>query len=430
MGIRFGEEGKVMLATCTMKRVLLLPVLIVLVACGGGSPVGGSTPGAGLGTIKIGALEPLSGSTASSGQDTLHGIEVATEVLNGKLSVPGLPGLSDGKIQLLTEDTQGNPQTATAAVDRLVQTEKVAALIGAFQSSVTLVAAQRADRLGIPWVNGASSSPALTRQGFKYFFRTGPSDLTFAKSFYDFLKSISKQHPVKRVVVIHENDAFGNDGAAAVTQLSSQYGVEVADNIVYQLNSTDLTSQVQKIRAANPDAVFTFAYINDAVLMSKTMAQLGYTPPAILAFGSGWSDPTFIPTMGKLADAAMTRAAWSISYTEKNQAAKVVADYFVRKYGLPMTENSARSFTAMMTLGQAIANARSTDPEKIREALAAIKITRTIMPWPGVKFDSSGQNVEAQGVIAQIQNGKYEVVYPASAATASVIWPMPSLTGR
>jgi branched-chain amino acid transport system substrate-binding protein len=232
------------------------------------------------------------------------------------------------------------------------------------------------------------------------------------------------------VDVIHENDEFGNDGAQAVSQLAPRYGVEVADTVVYQTNSTDLTSQVQKIRADQPDALFAFAYTNDAILLTKTMAQLGYTPPAILAYGAGWVDPKFIPTLGSLANDAMTRAAWAPSYTAKSPAAKAVADYFQRQYGLAMTENSARSFTGMMVLGQAIEKAASTDPDKIRNALRSTDITQTIMPWPGVKFDANGQNTEARGEVLQIQNGRYETLYPQDAATAKLVWPMPPLTGR
>ena len=411
-----------------MKRVAVLASLLVAaVACGGG---GGGGAKANLGNIKVGALFPLSGSVASSGVDTLHGVELAADVLNGKYPNIDLPKLTVGKIVIDSADTQGDAQIGSSDVDRLVSTDKVVALTGAFQSAVTVTASQRAERLGIPFVNGSSSSTALTERGFQWFWRVGPSDKTFADTYFKWLKSIEKDHPVKRMVVINENDQFGNDGAKVVQDLSSQYGVQIVDDIVYPFNATDLTSQVQKMRQDNPDAVFVFAFINDATLLTKTMAQLNYTPPALLAFGAGYVDPKFVPNLGTKADYSITRAAWSLEIGQKNATAKAVAEAFRQKYGQDMTENSARDFEAMMTLGEAIESAGSTDPAKIQAALKKTNITKTIMPWKGIKFDNSGQNSLASGVIQQMTGGQYHVLYPTEVASAKVVWPIPPLSSR
>ena len=412
-----------------MKGVAVLATVLVLaIACGGGA--GGGQPKAQLGDIKVGALFPLSGSVASSGVDALHGVELAADVLNGKYSNIDLPKLTVGKIVIDSADTQGDAQIGSSDVDRLVTSDKVVALTGAFQSAVTVTASQRAERLGVPLVNGSSSSTALTERNFQWFWRVGPSDKTFADTYFKWLKSIEKDHPVKRAVVINENDQFGNDGQKVVNELASQNSVQIVDNIVYPFNSTDLTSQVQKMRQDNPDAVFVFAFINDLTLLMKTMAQLGYTPPAMLGFGAGFVDPKFVPNLGAKADFSITRAAWSLEVGQKNPTAKAVADAFRQKYGQDMTENSARDFEAMMTIGEAIESAGSTDPAKLQAALKKTNITKTIMPWKGIKFDSSGQNSLASGVIEQMTGGQYHVLYPSEVATAKVTWPIPPLSSR
>src|SRR5215831_13025002 len=148
-----------------MKRAgVLLSLLVAIAACGGGAGGGAK---ASLGDIKIGALFPLSGSVASSGTDALHGVELAAEVLNGKYPNIDLPKLTVGKIVIDSADTQGDAQVGEADVDRLVNSDKVVALTGAFQSAVTVTASQRAERLAVPMVNGSSSSTALTERGFK-----------------------------------------------------------------------------------------------------------------------------------------------------------------------------------------------------------------------------------------------------------------------
>lgn len=410
------------------QAAILLGLVLSIAACGGGG--GGGGPKASLGEIKIGALFPLSGSVASSGIDALHGVELAADVLNGKYPKIDLPKLTVGRVVIDSSDTQGDAQVGGSDVDRLVNSDKVVALTGAFQSAVTVTASQRAERLGIPMVNGSSSSTALTERGFQWFWRVGPSDRTFADTYFKWLKSIEKEHPVRHMVVINENDQFGNDGAKVIQELAPQYGITIADDVVYPFNATDLTSQVQKMRQDNPDAVFVFAFINDLTLMLKTMAQLGYTPPVILGFGAGFVDPKFVPNLGTKTDAAISRAAWSLEIGQKNATAKAIADAFRLKYGQDMTENSARDFEAMMTLGGAIESAGSTDPIKIQAALKKTNITRTIMPWKGIRFDSKGQNELASGVIQQLTAGQYHVLYPSELASAKVLWPIPPLSSR
>ncbi len=404
----------------------LLAVMLLAVACGG---AGGPTK-ANLGEIKVGALFPLSGSVASSGSDALHGAELAADILNGQYSSIDLPRLSVGKIKLVSGDTQGDAQIGASDVDRLVNNEKIVGLLGCFQSAVTVTASVRAERLGIPMVNGSSSSTALTERGLQWFWRTGPSDLTFAQTYFDWFKTVAAQHPVKKVVIVNENDQFGNDGAKVLTQLSGQNGITVVENIVYPFNATDVTSAVQKMRGDSADAVFVFAFINDLVLLLKTMATLNYTPPVLLGFGAGFVDPKFVSTLGTKTDYAITRAAWSLEVGEKNATAKAVADAFKKKYGQNMTENSAREFEAMMTLGLAIESAGSTNPAKLQDAIKKTDIKKTIMPWKGIKFDAKGQNQYASGVIQQMKDGQYHVLFPTASASAPVVWPLPSLSSR
>lgn len=404
--------------------------LSLTVGCGGGAGPTEQTSGTNLGDIKIGLLEPLTGPSASQGQDVLHGVELARDVLNGKYPEVGIPKLTVGKVSLVSSDTQSNPQIAASEVDRLVRTEKVAAIVGTYQSATTLTASERAERLGVPTICGSSSSTALTERGFKWFFRVGPSDKTFSETYFAWLKSIQAQHPVRKAVILHTNDQFGNDGAKIIAEVAAKNSTTITDDISFQGNSTDMTSQVQKIRSANPDAVFTLAFTNDAILFVKTAEQLGYTPPAILAFGAGWIDPTFIKVLGNKANYSITRASWAAQYGDKNPAAKAAAALFEKNYGQPMTENSAREFTAMITAGEAIQQAGSTDPEKIRTALRNYKQTKTIMPWKGIKFDAGGQNEEASGVIEQMISGRYELLWPADAATTKLVWPAPPLSGR
>src|SRR6266540_37382 len=390
-----------------MRRLARIAVAVALAAtlgaCGnsGGTSNGKNQPS----EVKIAGLWPLSGSNATQGNDVLHG----------------------AKLTIVTGDTQGKPDVGASEVDRLVTQEKVAAVVGCYQSGVTLTASQRAERLGVPFVNGESSSTALTQRGLKWFFRTGPTDETFAGTMFDYLAAQQKQgQQLGSIGILHTNDQYGNDGDTVTKKLAGQRGLPVSVDVAFDPNTADLSSQVTQVRAKNPDVLFVLAYTDAAIKLMKTFNQLGYYPPALLAYGAGFSDPAFVTGLGPLANGASTRAAWSAEIAEKKPAAKTVAQLFQQRYNAPMTENSARSFTAVLALAQAINDAKSTKPTAIRNALAKLNVpgTQTIMPWRGISFDDTGQNTGAQGVVVQLIGGQYRVVFPADVAGSTAVWPM------
>jgi branched-chain amino acid transport system substrate-binding protein len=105
---------------------------------------------------------------------------------------------------------------------------------------------------------------------------------------------------------------------------------------------------------------------------------------------------------------------------------------FEARYGHPMDENSARDFTAALTLFQAIDEAGSTEAEAIQEAMnnTDVPAEQTVMPWDGISFDETGQNELARGVILQYIDGEYKLIWPFEAATADVVWPLPEFSKR
>lgn len=409
-------------------------VAVTLGGCGGGEETGDAAGGGGQ-AVRLGAIYPLSGANASAGVDVLHGAELAVEIVNGRhaeIDLPlareaGLPGLGGAKLELVSADTAGEPEKGASEVDRLVTSENVDAITGAYQSAVTLTASERAERLQVPFVNDASSAVGLTQRELRWFFRVGPSDDTFGRTFFEFLDAQQAAgRATQRVAIIHTNDEYGSDGAEITRALAEETRAQVVADVKYDPAATDLTPQVQNLRAARPDVVFVLSYTNDAILLVKTMRRLDYLPPALLAYGAGFADPAFLEGIGSAADGSMSRAAWSLELAQKRPATKAVAELFEERYGQPMTENSARSFTAVMAVAMAVDRAKSTEPDKLRASLAALDVPAddTIMPWDGIAFDDSGQNVRASGVIQQLVDGEYRVVYPDDEASAEVVWPL------
>ncbi len=392
--------------------------------------------------IKIGVIYPLTGPLASSGAEMREALEMAADIVNnGAKGIPELPfgaggaltNLKGAKIKLVFADHQGNPQVGASEAERLVNQEKVVALMGAYNSNVTQTASQVAERYKIPFLNAESSSATLTTRGFKYFFRTTPHDGLFVQNAFEFLKDVeaSKHLKVTTVATLAENTLFGNEAAKLQAKFATDNGYTLVKQVSYPAKTTQLTSEVQTLKAANPQVLLQSSY-SEAILSMKTYKELGYLPEMLLANDAGFADTEFIKTLGKDADYVVSREVWALDIGEKKPLIKKVDDLFRSRYKIDLTGNSARSFTGLLVLADAINRAGSTDPEAIRAALAATNMPgdKLIMPWKGVKFDATGQNTLGAGILVQVRDGQYHTVWPFELASREIVWPMPKWDAR
>jgi len=408
-------------------------VAVAGLVCSAGLPLRAAEP------VRIGALYPLSGQAAKSGEDTLNGIRLAVDIVNNRypdLKLPlaggeGLPGVGGAKIELIAADHQGSPETGAAEAERLIVQRKVAALIGAFHSSVAATSSQVAERLGVPYISGESEATPLTERGFKWFFRTTPSSRTQARDFFTFLREVNKTaaHRVQTIAIVHENTLWGQEFAKSAEDYFPEYGeFKLAINLGYQQGTTDVSSEVQRLIALKPDVVFHASYDAEAILFARTYKQFNFAPQGIMAIGAAFGSSAFRDALGSDASFFVVRDHWSRDLAARHPAVAQVAKMYRERYGKDMDGTPARAFTAMMTLADAINRAGSTDPEKIRAALAATNLaaTQLIMPWDGVKFDAKGQNVLTGAIFIQTQEGTPKLVWPASLASAKLVWPRPA----
>jgi len=393
--------------------------------------------------IRIGVIYPLTGPAASTGAELKSALELAADIINngakGVAGLPfasggGLPNLKGAKIKLVFADHQGNPQTGASEAERLISQEKVVALVGSYFSNVTATASQVAERYGVPFLNPESSSATLTQRGFKWFFRTTPHDDLFVHNFFDFLKELEAKKKMKigTIATFNENTLWGNETTKLEAKLAPDNGYNILKQVTYPAKSTQLTSEVQTLKAAAPSLVMQSSYLGDALLSMKTYKELGFSPDMILANNAGFTDTEFIRTLGKDAEYVITREVWALDLATKNPLIREVNALFNARTKSNFTGNSSRTFTGLMVIADAINRAGSTEPEAIRKALVATDIPASalIMPWGGVKFDQSGQNTLGRGILVQIVGGTYHTVYPFNLATQDVIWPMPKWDQR
>jgi branched-chain amino acid transport system substrate-binding protein len=376
----------------------------------------------------------MSGPNAQIGVDAKTAMETVIDIVNNAtdLDLPtaksaGLEGLGGAKLRVIFADHQGDPQKGRAEAERLITQENVCALIGAFHSSVSSTVSISCERYKVPYMVADSTSPSLNQHDLKFFFRTTAHDEMFTRVMFDFLDALKAQgQPISTIGVVYEDTLFGTGSSTAQRKLAADRGYKVVSDIKYRASSPSLTAEVQQIKNANPDVLMPSSYTTDAILLVKTMGELGYKPKNILAQAAGFAEKAVYDSVGDQLEGLISRASFSLDLAAKRPSVGKVNEMFRAKAHRDLNDNTSRQFTALLVLADAIDRAKSLDGSVIRDALAATDIPgeRTIMPWKRVKFGPDGQNNDADPVLIQYEKGKWVTVFPAQAAVAAPRWPM------
>jgi branched-chain amino acid transport system substrate-binding protein len=381
--------------------------------------------------VKIGAVFPMSGAAASIGVHAKAAFDVVLDIVNnahpelGNFPPAKNAGLGGAKVDIVFADSQGSPATGQNQTIRLITGEKVVALTGAYQSGITLTSSAIAEQYGIPFVNGESIAANLTERGFKWFFRTTPLASDFARVFSEFLTDMKAQgSKIDSIALVHDNTEYGTSVANSITTIFKEKGLNIALDVAYAANATDVQSQVLQLKDKKPDVVLMISYTSDAILFAKTMQAQDFKPGILLADDAGYSDPDFIKAAGKISQGVFNRSAWTGGPPGSPSA--IIADMYRKKSGVEMDDTVAREMTALFVLIDAIDRAGSTEPAKIQAALNAtdLKPDQLMIGYKGVKFDDKGQNILASGSIIQLQDGEnYAAVWPKDVAEKAPILP-------
>lgn len=403
--------------------------------------------------VKIGVLYPLTGGAAAEGKELRDGAELAVEIANNvkpELDMAmakngGIKALGGAKIVLIIQDHQGNPQLGADLAKKLIQDDKVVGLMGAYQSAVTKTVAAVAERYGVPMINESSTSPALTKEGLKWFWRTTPHDGTFTKDLFVFLEGLT-QGKVRGVkpfdkkellpaVSACEKTEWGSNVDAAIKEYGKTAGFEPQVSLLYAAKAPDLSSEGQSLLASKPATMLFAGYGADAILMIKTLKSLKAKPKLIWGQDAGFESPEFVSALADDTEGILTRTVFSPRVGEVKKVSAQVNNLYKAKTGRDLSGASARAFTATQVWVHILEKAASTKPGDIQKAANEIKIDaeELIVPWKGVKFSTTGpdlgQNELGTGMIGQYQKGKdgkvtLEIVYPFELATADMIFPI------
>ena len=373
-----------------LSSAFILFSLVVLLSCNkqGNGPKQESTE------IVIGEFGSLTGTTATFGISTRNGIDLAIEEVNNAGGVLGK------KVRVIVEDDQGKPEEAQTVVTKLVNKDRVVAVLGEVASSRSLAAAPVCQNNRIPMITPSSTNPKVTQIG-DYIFR-----VCFIDPFQGFVmaKFASQSLKIKNVAVLRD---IKNDYSVGLADVFVENFKKMGGNIVtdqsYSEGDTDFSAQLTSIRATNPEGIFVPGYYTEVGLIGRQARKLGLTIP--LMGGDGWDSPKLWEIGGE----ALNDCYYSNHYSveDPNPAIqKFVADYKKRFNQVP-DALAALGYDAARILFHAFRTSGGTDPAKVRDVIAQTK------DYPGVTGSitiDSNRNAVKPAVVLRVKNGKLEYV--------------------
>lgn len=410
-------------------------VAVAAAGCTSGSGSDGPAPPT---EVRVGLLAPLTGASSGAGRDAQRGAQLAADMVNNVNSlVPlpmaeesGLTQLGNARIKIVTADTRSDPQRGADEASRLVADQGVVGLVGAYDPEVTLAASQRSERFPVPFVNGDSPMSFLTQRGLDWFFRTGPSARTAGEGFFSLLKTAQGTAAPPTLAVLHSADKAGTDIATVINELAEEGGFGLVRQVEFPPDASDLRAKVTSVQQDNPDVVILAPTAKTAPVLLKAFAAKQYRPKAIMTYGSDLLSDSVLKASGGTGVGLGRAVAWSYELASRNPAARELDKLYQNRYNTPMTEEAANSFTAVYTLALAINNAGATDGRRVRSALLSLDVRGqdTIMPWQGIRFDETHQNVKSAVAIEQFVDRTFHVVYPPDAKTRDLVFPASNAT--
>jgi branched-chain amino acid transport system substrate-binding protein len=363
--------------------------------------------------IIIGSVHPLTGGLAADGLQMEAAAQLAADDIN---AAGGISCLNGALIEVVGADSTGTPEVGQSESERLIA-EGAIALIGPYQSAVASNMATVAERNGVPFVIDVAVADTILQQGYKNTFRNQPNATRMGTQGAVFLKEMvdAEGIDVSTLGMMYEMSAFGTSVYEAFKTQAETYGWTIDPAISYDAFAvTDLTTEMTKVKAANPDVLVLTGYYGDGLL--ATQAYDAVKPDVKLVYGmaSGAIDNPAFPEDAAGVAEGFFNANYHLDVT--NPATMDVAQRFADSYGEEMKTSAVYAYEAVQLVAQGLEVSCSEDPLALRDALAAIEADSLLASVGPVSFDETGENSNASPIVMQVQDGKVVQVYPEAIA--------------
>lgn len=356
--------------------------------------------------IKVGVVVSLTGTYAGLGVPEKNAIEMEIERINAA------GGIDGATVEAVYEDDATDPAKAQAATTRLIEQEKVVAIIGATGTGQTMGMRGDIDRAGVPQISMAGGS-AITAQFDKLVFQTPWPNRVVVPFTLEYLK----QQGVTRIALLSDSGGYGKDGRQVVLDTIAKYGVTVVADETFNAGDTDMSTQLTKIKSKSPQAVWMWAAGKEGAIIAKNLADIDAGRSMRLIGTPGNGRREFVEGAGAAAE-GFTFAAGRIlapdSYGKDSEAYKVATgfiDRYTTKYGKAPDIFAGHAYDAIAILADALGRAGAgADATKVRDAIEGTKGLVGV----GGTFDFSATDHNGLSskdlVIYRVTDGAWKVV--------------------
>ncbi|MCC6718248.1 MAG: amino acid ABC transporter substrate-binding protein [Acetobacteraceae bacterium] len=371
--------------------------------------------------LVFGGSVPLSGGAAETGLNVNNGYATAVKFINeqGGVDIAG----TRYQLELKLFDDASDPSRATTLIQRLID-DRVDFFLGSFGSNIVLPTAAITERAEKPMVQAGGGSDQIFTQGYRYVFGMYPRATRQFQSTVAFFKSLTPQP--KTFSVIATNDAFSKTFAAGIVKDCTAGGFQLIENYLLPEQISDTSSVLSSVRSKTPDMLLCAMHDQNSLLVARQMIATG-TNVGLLFQGLGPQLTSYREALGRYANGIFYPTYWDRRSTWKDPffgSPTKFAEYYAKNFTRPLAYHCAAGAACIITYVKAMQAARSIDPVKVRDALAATDLETL---YGRIKFtpEGDGDAVVMGPSVGQVLKGQGEVVYPAGAKTADLLWPVP-----
>jgi branched-chain amino acid transport system substrate-binding protein len=398
------ESQSLSVARISSASLLLFLILALVLACKQQPPPTGTPDRS---NIKIGYYGDLSGPTFNFGESAKNGVLMAAEEINQA------GGINGRRVDLVIEDDQGSPERAATRASKLIDQDKVIAVIAGGTSGNSRAGAPKAQVARIPLISPSATDPAVTQIG-DYIFRACFIDTFQGEVMAKFAVNTLKAQ--KAAILLDFNSPYSR-GLSDFFELSfTRLGGQIVSKQLYTIGDADYRGQLNSIRLSAPDVIYIPGYYGNIAIIAKQARQIGITQS--LLGGDGWD----APELWDLGGDALNGSYISNHYSAEDPSPAIQT--FIREYKLHYGNllpdaHAALGYDAMRVLADSIQRAGSTDGPKLRDALAQ---TRNFPGVTGVITINKERNAIKPAVVLKLQDGKYiyqETIQPGTTPAPS-----------
>ena len=383
-------------------RTAVLPIVIVALALAFScNRPGDDSNTASHSTIKIGYFGDLTGPTFNFGQSAINGVLMAASEINQS------GGINGRKIDVVIEDDKGSPEEAARLTAKLIDQDKVIAIIAGGTSGNSRAASPKAQASHIPMISPSSTDPAVTQTG-NYIFRACFVDTFQGEVMASFAVNTLK---AKKAAILYDFNSPYSKGLTDYFKLSfARLGGSIVSEQTYTQGDADFKGQLSTVRSAEPDVIYIPGYYGEVALIAKQARMIGLAQP--LLGGDGWDAPELWQIGGDALNGAYISTHYSVD--DPSPAIRQFVDLYKQRYGNLLPDaHAALAYDGARLLFDAIARTGSTDGDKLRDALAQ---TKNFNGVTGVISMDANRNAVKPAVVLKLQDLKFiyqETIQPS-----------------